>query len=51
MGSLYFYQMCVVADIVDEVSLREDLLLYDSSGPADIIQPAEKLFLEGSLYC
>ena len=30
--------MHVVADIVDEVLLGEDLLLCDSSDPTDIIQ-------------
>ena len=42
MGPLCFDYMCVVADIVDEVLLEEDLLLCDSSGPANIIQSEEK---------
>ena len=47
MGPLCFDHICVVTDIIDEVLLWEDLLLYDSSGSADIIQSAEKLFLGG----
>ena len=42
MGPLCFNHMCVVADVVDEVLLGEDLFLYDSSGPADSIQSEEK---------
>ena len=38
MGSLCFDHMCVVAAIVGEVLLGEDLLLCDASGPTDIIQ-------------
>ena len=47
MGSLCFDHMCVVADIVDEVLLGEDLLLCDTSGPADIIQSEEKMMFKG----
>ena len=47
MGSLCFDHMCVVADIVDEVLLGEDLLLCDPSGPADIIQSEEKIIFKG----
>ena len=39
--------MCVVADIVNEVLLGEDLLLCDASGPADIIQSEEKMMFKG----
>ena len=47
MGSLCFDHMCVVADIVDEVLLGEDLLLCDASGPTDIIQLEEKMMFKG----
>ena len=47
MGSLCFDHMCVVADIVDEVLLGEDLLLCDASGPMDIIQSEEKMMFKG----
>ena len=40
--------MCVVADIVDGVQLAEALLLYDSSGPANIVQSEEKLMFRGA---
>ena len=42
MGPLCFDHMCVVADIVYEVLLGEDLLSCDFSGPTDIIQSEEK---------
>ena len=47
MGSLCFDHMCVVSDIVNEVLLGEDLLLCDTSGPADIIQLEEKMMFKG----
>ena len=47
MGPLCFDHMCVVADILDEVLLGEDLLLCDPSGPADIIQSEEKMVFRG----
>ena len=37
IGPLCFDHACIVADMVDEVLLGEDLLLCDSSGPANII--------------
>ena len=48
MGHLCFDHVCVVADIVDELLLGEDLLLCDSSGTADIIQYEEKLIFRGA---
>ena len=42
MGLFCFDHMCVVADIVDEVLLGEDLLLCDSSSPAKIFQSEKK---------
>ena len=45
---LYVLTACVLADIVDEVLLGEDLLLCDSSGPADIIQSEEKMMFRGT---
>ena len=47
MGPLCFYDMCNVEDIEDEVLLGEDLLLCDSSAPADSIQSKAKLMLRG----
>ena len=41
MGPLCFEHLCVVMDLVDEVLLGDDLLLCDSSGPANIIQSKE----------
>ena len=41
MGPLCFDYMCVVAVIVDEVLLGEDLSLCDPLGPVDIIQRKE----------
>ena len=38
MGPLCFEHECVVYDIVDKFLLGEDLMLFDPSGPADIIQ-------------
>ena len=46
----YFSITCVVADIVDEVLLGEDLLLCDSSGSANIIQSEEiMMFREATI--
>ena len=42
MGPLCFDHICLVADIVNEVLLKEDLLLCASSGPTNIIQSEEK---------
>ena len=39
---------CVGMDIVDEVQLGENLLLCDSSGPANIIQSKEKIMFRGA---
>ena len=50
MGLLCFDHMCVVADIVDEVLLGEDLFLCDPSGPANIIQSEEKMIFKGVPY-
>ena len=47
MGLLCFDYIHVVADILDEVLLGEDLLLCDPSGPADIIQSEEKMVFRG----
>ena len=46
-GAICFDHMCVVADIVDEVLLGEDLLLCDPSGLTDIIQSEEKMIFKG----
>ena len=43
MGTLCFNHICVVVDVVDE-----DLLLYDSSCLANIIQPEEKMMFRGA---
>ena len=50
MGSLCFSHIHVVADIMDEVLLGDDLLLCDSCGLADIIQSDEKMMFMGPLY-
>ena len=49
MGPLCFDHMCVVADIVDEVMLGDDLLLCKSSGPANIIQSKEKMMFRATI--
>ena len=38
MGPLCFAHECLVSDTVDEFLLGEDLMLCDTSGPADIFQ-------------
>ena len=43
MGPLYFDHMCFVPDTVDDVLLGEDLLIFESSVPADMIQSEEKM--------
>ena len=48
-GSLMFCHLCVVMDTVDEVLLVKDLLLCDSSGPADIIQSEVKMMFRGAI--
>ena len=48
MGPLHFDDMCVVANVVDEILLGEDLLLCDSSGHANIVQSKEKIMFTGA---
>ena len=43
MGPLCFEHECVVSGIVDEFLLGEDLMPFDPSGPADIIQSEERM--------
>ena len=43
MDLLLFECICTVSDIIDEVFVREDILLCDPFGPADVLGSAERM--------
>ena len=49
IGPLQFYHECRIVGITDDGLFGDDLLLYDPSGPADILNTEERMVFCGAL--